>query len=660
MTSPEANESEQLADIRNSSEYIAVHEMYEQLLQPGTNSPHEILDLYIVGEQLHFCGRNLPSGLASAARSSMYRVGRDLRPEAAWPRARAGLYSAARAISAQIVSQGESEDTVELWSDASTRSIARWKADGAVESLSWSPDGQDLLLLVAGRSADIAGTAGGRVLRSSHEGPSWLPEVHSPAGKDCWRSLWVWPACQEQPYRISEKPFNPWEACWRGDDTVLAVASEDHSEGSWYQSALWHVPSDGGTPSRIHVPTDQLGCPTASPDGQLIAWIEAVCSDRGLVCGNLMLQHNDGRIDRVSSDSVEITSLAWRNKQRLVYSGLRAFETVVAELDVISGSTREIWSSTVHTLAGWQPSALPFGEDAAIAVAEGYTQPPTIVELSAGRASAVCQLGPSETPDMGNIETVSWLASDGLEIQGWMILPTADHERPSSGWPLIVDIHGGPISAHRNRWAANFRAAPVLASQGWAVLLPNPRGSSGRGQDFARQVIGDMGGADMQDILSGIDHLVATGIADRKRIAVSGCSYGGFMSSWMVTQTDRFAAAIAISPVANWTSQHYGSQIPWFDSAFLDASPNDPSGPYFARSPVFHCNRVTTPTLVLGGGLDKNTPTGQAIELYNALSEAGEKCALSVYPEDGHSLRGMSAYIDSAARIIGWLRKHIP
>jgi dipeptidyl aminopeptidase/acylaminoacyl peptidase len=257
------------------------------------------------------------------------------------------------------------------------------------------------------------------------------------------------------------------------------------------------------------------------------------------------------------------------------------------------------------------------------------------------------------------MEPVQWTAPDGLVIQGWLILPPAACAKPLRGWPLLVDIHGGPIWAHRNRWAANLRAAPVLARMGWAVLLPNPRGSSGRGQEFARQVVGDMGGADAHDIMAGISYLAASGRVDAERVAVSGTSYGGFMSCWLVAQGQRLAASIPISPVSNWTSQHFASQIPWFDAAFLKASPRDPAGAYFTRSPVFHVGTARTPTLVLAGGRDKNTPTSQALEFYNAMLEAGAPCALAVYPEDGHSLRGMPAYVDSAARIVGWLTRHV-
>ena len=340
----------------------------------------------------------------------------------------------------------------------------------------------------------------------------------------------------------------------------------------------------------------------------------------------------------------------------LLFAGVRDEQTVVGEIDVATGARREIWASDSLTTSGWYPKAVPVGDGDALAVIEGYATPPAIARLSKGSAQLLADLAPRPAPTVpGTMRYHRWYGRDGLEIGGWLVLPDGE----ASGLPLFMDIHGGPVWAHRNRYAAALRAGPVLVAKGYALLLPNPRGSGGRGQEFARHVWHDMGGEDMYDYLAGIDSLVAAGIVDPARVAVSGTSYGGFMSSWLVTQTDRFAAAVPISPVANWYSQHYASQIPWFDAALLDGSPRAPGGQYFDRSPVFFAENATTPTLVLAGGRDKNTPTGQAIEFFGALAEAGVEAALAVYPEDGHSLRGYPAYPDSAARIVDWLQRHI-
>lgn len=651
------------SDLRGTGAHGQVQHLYGAMWQPGTGVLHGARDLQLVGDDVYFVGTCAGATLDDAHVGALWRLDAQGGLHACWPGARLCRVSALAPCAAVVFAGpgAEADDELRLLPLQSGDALARWSVPGVVESLHWSPDGHRLLILLAGRAADVAGIAGGYALRPGatlgHQ-PAWWPEITVPDGVDTWRSLWVWTVGDAAPRRLTSPPCNPWEAGWCGNEAVLAVASTQPGEGSWYRARLLQLSLDGAQ-QVLRVPEDQLGLPAATADGRQVAWVEALCSDRGLLCGTVMLSRNGGPARPVDVSDIQATDLQWRDTQRLVVTGLSGTETVVAEVDTASGDTRMLWTSGVapRTLSGWQPQALPCGAQAALVVMEGYDMPPAIVELSPGQVHTRLALGPARMPRVGRMESLQWQAPDGLDIQGWLVVPEC--AAPPGGWSLLIDVHGGPVGAHRPRWAANLRSAPVLAQQGWAVLLPNPRGSSGRGQAFARHVVGDMGGADLQDLLAGLDLLVAQGRVDAARLAVTGTSYGGYITCCLVTQTRRFAAAVPISPVSNWTSQHFGSQIPWFDSAFLAASPQSGDGPYFQRSPVFHVEGAHTPTLVMAGGRDKNTPTGQAIEFYNALVEASAPCALAVYPEDGHSLRGLPAYLDSAARLVAWLGQHI-
>jgi dipeptidyl aminopeptidase/acylaminoacyl peptidase len=169
-----------------------------------------------------------------------------------------------------------------------------------------------------------------------------------------------------------------------------------------------------------------------------------------------------------------------------------------------------------------------------------------------------------------------------------------------------------------------------------------------------------MGGKDTLDLLSGLDHLALRGIADARRLGVFGVSYGGYMTSWLVTQDSRFAAAVAIAPVTNQVTEHLVSNIPEFVRLFLKDDYWNPDGKYFHRSPVMHARKAKTPTLLIAGGLDKCTPAEEAIQFHNALLEAGTRSALVIYPEEGHGPRKFPASIDYAARLVGWFEEHIP
>jgi len=173
-------------------------------------------------------------------------------------------------------------------------------------------------------------------------------------------------------------------------------------------------------------------------------------------------------------------------------------------------------------------------------------------------------------------------------------------------------------------------------------------------------VYGDMGGADAADILAGVDAMVERGIADRERLGVTGGSYGGFMSCWLVGQTDRFAAAVAISPVTDWYSQHLTSNIGHWDREILEDDLANRGGEYFARSPIVFAHRAKTPTLITAGLQDRCTPPGQAEEFFAALQEAGVESELVLYPEEGHGVRRFPAAIDFTTRLVGWFERHMP
>jgi dipeptidyl aminopeptidase/acylaminoacyl peptidase len=168
-----------------------------------------------------------------------------------------------------------------------------------------------------------------------------------------------------------------------------------------------------------------------------------------------------------------------------------------------------------------------------------------------------------------------------------------------------------------------------------------------------------MGGGDLQDILTGVDALVADGIVDTDRVAITGGSYGGFMSSWAITQTDRFAAAMPFAVVTDWTSFHYTTNIGHFDALFLQGEPTDPDGPYPKWSPVFHAQNARTPTLIIHGEDDLCTPLPQATEFYNALVEAGCEVELVIYPREGHGWSEREHQIDAWNRVQAWLETHV-
>lgn len=533
---------------------------------------------------------------------------------------------------------------------------------GWVESLDFSPDGKRLLVVVADHGADVAGAQGAKASKQMSNAPlpAWMPSVETGGDNSRRRSAWIIDLTERRAQQVSPAKSNVWEACWLGNDAIAAVVSAGGSEEDWYQAHLERIDVTTGASSVLYRPRDQLGGLSGAPDGRHVAIVEAVCSDRGLCAGQLLIidaaTQQAHAIDTLQTD---VTHTVWRNSSELVISGVRNLESVVANVDANKGTTKDCWhSDALASLNPTYPAAQPQSEHGFVMAVQGYCEPTRIVRGADGDLRTIVSFRHRGTEKIVSklrpVQPYAWTAPDGMEMHGWLMRGAG-----SGPAPLIMEVHGGPIW----RWSPFFlgRTAyhAMLIERGFALFWPNPRGSSGRGQDFARSVVGDMGGADMQDCLSGLDRLVADGIADPKRLGVIGGSYGGFMTTWLVTQDDRFSAAVAVAPVTNWISQHLTSNIPCFDSFCLGGNYADSGGSYYSRSPVMFADRVGTPVLSICGALDRCTPPGQAREFHNALLQSGATSTLVTYPQEGHGARTFPAMVDYAARVVDWFECHL-
>jgi dipeptidyl aminopeptidase/acylaminoacyl peptidase len=529
--------------------------------------------------------------------------------------------------------------------------------EGTIEEHAWSPDGSRMLVRTAGMHADGAGADGSGALEVEKDLPGWAPKVDSWEDRLVWRRLWVVEVASGEVRALSREGLNVWEAEWCGAGAVVAVASEDPGESSWYAAPLMLIDAATGDDRVLATSDVQFGLPVAAPDGTRVAAIEAPCSDRQLVSGRAVLVDvASGATEIVELEDADITWLGWRANGSLAYAALRRGDTVLGEIDPATGARTEVWS-TSESVGAWEPYAAVFGEDGFALVRHGFDRPLEVAVVEAGTDRTVASFrheGHDHARSLvGRAERVTWNAPDGLEIDGYLLAPAGDGPHP-----LILQVHGGPVWSY-----AEWFPRPSLAwlvSRGYAILMPNPRGSTGRGRTFLEGVIGDMGGADSHDDLAGVDALVERGIADPDRIGVTGGSYGGFMSCWLPVVDQRFKAAVAISPVTDYFSQHWNSNIGTWDAWFLGGQPEDGAPQYRERSPVFFADRVTTPTLLTAGTEDRCTPPGQAVEFYRALRANGVPAEVSIYPGEGHGVRKFPAYLDLVTRTTAWFERFMP
>ena len=367
---------------------------------------------------------------------------------------------------------------------------------------------------------------------------------------------------------------------WDGERAV-AICADEPTESAWYGAHVALLDLDARTAERVYEPEWQIQCPVLAGDS--VWFVEGFCSDRGVLAGDVKVVDLGRRDVRdIAVENTDVSFLARRDGDRIWFAGLRGMGSVCGTLSA-AGEVDELWAGDAVVGARFQPYVAA-GGDRLLSIFESPDRAPEVVELDDGDWRALSDLN-GTIPDpngAGTWEARTWSAADGLEIEGLLLVP---HEGDAP-YPLIVCVHGGPTGA----WSWSFLPAgspgPLLAQEGYAVLLPNPRGSAGRGQDFARANLGDMGGGDLQDILAGVEALVEEGLVDTDRVGVYGGSYGGFMSAWAVTQTDRFHASIPLAAVTDWRSFHLTTNIGRFDALFLDADPFEVGGEYDARSPV--------------------------------------------------------------------------
>jgi dipeptidyl aminopeptidase/acylaminoacyl peptidase len=259
---------------------------------------------------------------------------------------------------------------------------------------------------------------------------------------------------------------------------------------------------------------------------------------------------------------------------------------------------------------------------------------------------------------LGAGEVIRWKSKDGMEIEGVVIYPVGYQQ--GKRYPTVAFIHGGPSGV----WGQSFPSSysnfgHVWAGKGWVSFYPNVRGSSSYGEKFLFANINDWGGGDYQDVQTGLDHLVAKGVADPDRLAQSGWSYGGYLTAWTLTQTNRFKAVMVGAGLTNMFSMYSTNDLQRIIEAYFGGEPWNNLAAYQRASAMTYIKQAKTPTLILHGGVDTRVPTGQAQELYMGLRKNGVPVELVFYPREPHGLQEPRHRADKMRREYAWFSKYV-
>jgi acetyl esterase/lipase len=532
---------------------------------------------------------------------------------------------------------------------------------GVVEQIAESPDGA-FVLLVAESRAD-RGVVGGSVRYQDGD-----PDPRVSGAETGARRILAGRHGELREIGLPPGERSVWEIAALDRGGIAAITSRDTSESGWYHPTIQVRDGRTGTWQPVYRPEWQAACLVADREGERLAFLEGWASDRGHLTGEArIVDTRTGATDTVPSPGFDAACVAWRSADSLWLAGWQGTTSCLGWMSTTgdAGPVEQFAAPVLQwdlgrpgSSRGRDTTGGPGRTDATAApvavVVSGPGAPPELrVRSAAGAWTAVA--GALGEPVAVEVSDLSWTAADGTRIDGLL----AKDPNASAGGSLVVHVHGGPA----NLWHRGLSFGTLaLAAAGHLVLLPNPRGSVGRGQVFSRANLGDPAGRELADLVAGVDRCVDLDLADPDRVAFVGGSYGGYLTACAATMTGRAAAAAVISGHPDLISARHGSNNGAFYDRLVAGQPYgiEAAGRYLRRSPIVHVSSDTAPTLLLHGSEDRCTPVGQAEEFHRALLDRGIPSELVVYPREGHGITEPDHQVDLWARVCRWFDTHLP
>ena len=489
------------------------------------------------------------------------------------------------------------------------------------------------------------------------------------------------------PTEATPANLHVYEFSWSPDSKSLAyVAADPPGENNWWVAKLYTQAIDGEAkailaPSEVIGPLHglQIAVPRWSPDGKAIAFIGGLMSDQGATGGDVWIISAEGGQPRDLSQG-RPTSPAWIEWQNDEYLYVNELAGGNCELiryhlqgDRVSPGGGISFGSPVFSIPGnvgdgrMELSLSSTGDHSKfVFTASTFDNPPEIYEAKPGTVMAsglegviqLSHLNDGVEPAWGKSVSLNW-RSDQFRVQGWLTLPR-DYD-PAKKYPLIVEVHGGPAAAELSHWSTHGVLSPAAFSAlEYFVLQPNPRGSFGQGEDFTQANRKDFGYGDLRDILAGVDAVEAKYPVDPGRVGLTGWSYGGFMTMFAVTQTQRFKAAVAGAGISDWQSYYGENSIDQWMIPYFGASVYDDPAVYAKSSAIDFIKQAKTPTLAVVGDRDGECPAPQSFEFWHALRDEKVATELVVYPNEGHGFRDPAHVRDVMERAVEWFAQYMP
>jgi dipeptidyl aminopeptidase/acylaminoacyl peptidase len=539
------------------------------------------------------------------------------------------------------------------------------EVDQGVIDFLWAPDGHKMLLMIRDKTADelakeVAEEAGEEAkplpyvvdrLQFKRDGVPYLDRSRT--------HLYVIAEREGTPLQLTFGDFDDSQPVWSPDSTNIAFVSNRTEEPDSNDNRdIWVVSAEGDATSRgARLVTKNPGsdyAPSWSNDGDDIAYITVTEPDLiWYATRHLAIVPAAGGEERVLTAALDrnVASPVFAADDRTILFVLEdSAERHLAQFNLATGQ--------VHRLIDGELSVREFSLHQSGDIALRVSTPQSPGEVFLSRDGAMEQLthtnaGVLDDIKLANVRNVTFPSADGTEIEGFIFTPP-DYDADET-YPTILRIHGGPVSQYD--FSFN-RDAQLLAANGYVVVISNPRGSSGYGQDFSAALFAEWGVKDFEDVIAAVDYAISEGFSDPERLGVGGWSYGGILTNYVITKSERFAGAITgaseVNYVANYGHDHYQRQweaelgLPWENREAWEKI-----------SPFNDVDKITTPTLVMGGKEDWNVPIQNSEQLYQALRRRGIETQLVVYPDESHGISRPSFVFDRYQRYLDWYDTHV-
>ncbi|HEX3944068.1 MAG TPA: S9 family peptidase [Rhizomicrobium sp.] len=511
------------------------------------------------------------------------------------------------------------------------QATALTSAKNGVSAYHWSPDGKSIAYLAKDDTAP-----------SDDDDPQIADDERKLA------RLWVVDVATKMAKRLGKAGYRIDEFQWQTPARIL-IAATGKPRVEEYTDAVYALSVPGGALTLVGKPPQPFEYLMVAPDGKQFAVHSTRANGpeaRDLFVGTI--GGNDLR-DVSRSVDLSVVQMQWHGPSRILMTVQDGFHTRLYELTQDAKPEEIKLPLSIGAFDAARDGSIAFtGEDFSH-LQEIYVRAPD------GRIRQLTHM--QIVPVAGHLAPTTIFSTrsfDGTPIEAALVKPAAGHGK----LPLVLLVHGGPSSRFTAGYTWETAWAQLLASHGYEVLMVNPRGSNGYSEDFMKANRGDWGGGDYKDLMTVLDAVIAKGDTDPNRLGIGGWSYGGEMTMWAITQSDRFKAAVAGAGVYDQQAEFETEPDPQGDEWYFGTPWSNPET-YARNSPSTYIAKAHTPTLIFAGADDEENPVGQSKGLYRALKHLGVESELVLYPGEGHSPKKGSYNVDMFQRILDWYDGHL-